>query len=133
MHHNRNICETLQLINKFCRLTFFFYLGVPFFYTRRCMNFSLALHNRNEVVCMDLMPAAYRVLLFFSFFCVIHINTRTHTSGQRTCIRFKSGISSICVQNSRQTHLMYASSTTFSSLLHEFTIDGIPSKCKCNI
>lgn len=69
-----NICETLQLINKFfADLPCFISVVPSFFCVRRCMNFSLALHNRNDFVCMDLMPAACRVLLFFSFFHCIFL------------------------------------------------------------
>lgn len=101
MHHNRNICETLQLINKFCRLTLF-YLGVPFFFARRCMNFSLALHNRNEFVCMDLMPAACRVLLFFSFFSVVSISTHAYNQCNNECMEAAFQVYVFTVQICRQ-------------------------------
>lgn len=80
-----------QIIRFFCKLTLF-YLGCSFFFycVRRCMNFSLALHNRNDFVCMDLMPAACRVLLFFSFFhCIFPTSERTYTPIFQACVNVR--------------------------------------------
>lgn len=79
MHHNRIICESIRLINKnFAGLPCF--ISMFLFFARRCMNFSLALHNRNEFVCMDLMPAACAVFCcFFRFLCVFLLaHAHTH-------------------------------------------------------
>lgn len=71
-----------------------------FFCVRRCMNFSLALHNRNDFVCMDLMPAALPCfVVFFVFFTVYSYScTHIHTTVERV-LMFVCGVLSICVQN----------------------------------